>query len=149
MNETKANSAVKCFVGGFNCSQAMVSTFGPQFGLDPELALRTSSPFGAGMGRMGATCGAVTGAFMVLGLRFGRTRIEDKDAQENVYKLVTEFVDSFKKRNGSISCRDLIGYDLATPEGLKLAREEGIFRTRCPKFVKDSGEILEKLLQHP
>jgi len=147
MNESKTDLAAKSFVDGFNCSQAVLSTYGPQFGLDTELALRISSPFGAGMGRMGETCGAVTGAFMVLGLRSGRTRIEDKDAQERAYKLVTEFVDSFRKRNGSLSCRELVGYDLSNPEELSLAREKGVFRTRCPKFVKDSAEILEGLLQ--
>lgn len=149
MNETKADAAVKRFVDGFNCSQAVLSTYGPAFGLEPELALKISSPFGAGIGRMGETCGAVTGAIMVLGLRSGRTRVEDKDAQEKVYRHANEFVDSFKRRNGSISCADLIGYDLSKPEELNLARETGAFRTRCPKFVKDAGQILEELLQHP
>jgi C_GCAxxG_C_C family probable redox protein len=148
VNENSVNQTVKCFVDGFNCSQALLSTYGPQFGLGTNLALRVSSPFGAGMGRRGETCGAVTGAFMVLGLRSGRTRIEDKDAQERAYKLVAEFVEAFQKRNGSILCRELLGYDLSQPESLDLAKEKGIIRTRCPKFVKDSAEILEDLLQH-
>jgi C_GCAxxG_C_C family probable redox protein len=147
MNENKANQSVKCFLDGFNCSQAMLSTYAPQFGLDREMALKMSSPFGAGMGRMSETCGAVTGAFMVLGLKSGRVRIEDSDAQERTYGLVTEFASAFKERNGSILCRELIGHDLSKPGELKLAREKGAFRTLCPKFVKDSSEILESLLQ--
>jgi C_GCAxxG_C_C family probable redox protein len=145
-NKSRVDQAVKCFNDGFNCSQALLSTYGPKFELDTDLALKIASPFGAGMGRMSETCGAVTGALMVLGLRSGRTKIEDKDAQEKVYKLVTEFVERFKQRNGTMLCKELLGYDLSKPEQLKMAREKGVFRTQCPKFVKDSAEILECLL---
>jgi C_GCAxxG_C_C family probable redox protein len=145
-NSSKVDQCVRCFADGFNCSQALVSTYGPQFGLDTGQALRISSPFGAGMGRMSETCGAVTGAFMVIGLKAGRVKVDDKDAQERTYRLVNEFVGKFKERNGSILCRELIGYDLSKPEEMKHAREEGAFRTKCPKFVRDSAQILESLV---
>jgi C_GCAxxG_C_C family probable redox protein len=146
-NKSKAGQAVKCFVDGFNCSQSLLSTYGPQFGLDTEMSLKISSPFGGGIGHMGETCGALTGAFMVLGLRSGRTKVDDKEAQERVYKLVAEFVEKFEERNGSVICRDLLGYDLSKPEDLKLVKAKGITRAKCPKFVKDSAEILEGMLQ--
>jgi C_GCAxxG_C_C family probable redox protein len=139
--------AVSCFKEGFHCCQALVSTYGPQFGLDREVALKVSGGFGAGMGRMGETCGAVTGAFMVIGLKHGRTVVGDKEAQEKTYALVNEFVHRFKSRNRSIVCRELLGCDVGTPEGMKLAREKKLFTTVCPKFVQDAAEIVEQILE--
>ena len=77
----RVERAVSSFKEGFRCSQALLSTYGVQFGLNREVALRISEAFGGGMGRMGETCGAVTGAFMVIGLRYGKTRIEDERAK--------------------------------------------------------------------
>jgi C_GCAxxG_C_C family probable redox protein len=98
------------------------------------------------MGRLGETCGAVTGAFMVIGLKHGRTRAEDEETAEIAYGLVQEFADKFKARNGSIACRELLGQDISTPEGVELAREKGLFATRCPRFVRDAAEIVEQVL---
>ena len=74
--------AVACFAQTFNCAQAILSTYGLQLGLERELALRVAGAFGAGMGRMGETCGAVTGAFMLIGLKYGKTRPEDNERKE-------------------------------------------------------------------
>ena len=138
--------AVSCFNEGFSCSQAVASAYGPGLGLSRELALKVSGPFGGGMASMGETCGAVAGAFMVIGLRHGRTRAEDEDTKQRAYGLVREFVDQFKSRNGSIVCRELLGCDLGTPEGQLLAEEKGFHTTRCPKFVQDAAEIIEQIL---
>jgi len=125
----------------------MLSTYGPQFGLNHELALKVSGAFGGGMARMGGTCGAVTGAFMVIGLEHGKTKNEDEQAKERAYSLIREFVDRFKSRNGSIVCRELLGYDISTPEGMKLIREKKLTTTLCPKFVQDAAEIIEQILE--
>jgi len=125
----------------------MLSTYGPQFGLNHELALKVSGAFGGGMARMGETCGAVTGAFMVIGLEHGKTKNEDEQAKERAYSLIREFVDRFKSRNGSIVCRELLGYDISTPEGMKLIREKKLTTTLCPKFVQDAAEIIEQILE--
>ena len=143
----RVERAVSCFQEGFTCSQAMLSTYGPQFGLNHELALKVSGAFGGGMARMGGTCGAVTGAFMVIGLEHGKTKIEDEQAKERAYSLIREFVDRFKSRNGSIVCRELLGYDISTPEGMKLIREKKLTTTLCPKFVQDAAEIIEQILE--
>jgi len=144
---SQAKRAVSCFREGFNCSQAVFSTYGPPLGLDRELALKITGPFGAGMARMGQVCGAVTGSFMVIGLIHGRTRAEDEETREKAYKLVNEFVDQFTSRNGSILCRDLLGCDVSTEEGRALAEEQNLFDTRCPKLVQDAAEILEQFLE--
>ena len=99
------------------------------------------------MGRMGETCGGVTGALMVIGLRYGKTEVQDKQEKEMTYGLVKEFVDRFKSRNGSIVCRELLGCDISTPEGLSIAKEKNLIATLCPKFVQDAAEIMEQILE--
>ena len=139
--------AVSCFNQGFMCSQAVLSAYAEQFGLDREAALKVSAAFGGGMGRMGETCGAVTGAFMVIGLKYGRTAIEDRESHEKTTRLVREFVDRFKSINGSIVCRELLGCDLSTPDGLKTFVGKNLRDTRCTKFVRDAAQIVEQLLK--
>jgi C_GCAxxG_C_C family probable redox protein len=143
---SKVEQAISCFKDGFNCSQAVLSAYGQEFGLDSKVALKISCGFGAGMGCMGETCGAVTGAFMVIGLKYGRSEIPDGPAKDRTYKLVREFSDKFKGRNGSIVCKELLGFDLSTSEGMKEARQRNIHGTCCPKFVKDAAEIVGGLL---
>ena len=138
--------AVSLFMKGFRCSQAILSTYGAQFGLEPELALKLASPFGAGMGSLGNTCGAVTGAFMVLGLKFGNSRASDYKKKEKAYEVVKDFVKRFKSRNGTIICSKLLNCDISTPEGRNKAVEEKLFFEICPKLVQDSAEILEEIL---
>ncbi len=146
MKNNNIETALSCFEGGFNCCQAIFSTYGPQLGLSKELALKIASPFGSGMGRMGNTCGVVTGAFMVLGLKNGRISIDDEIGKERSYQDAKDFAESFEKIHKSIMCKELIGYDISTPEGLTSAKEKGRFNEICPKLVKTSAEILEKLL---
>jgi C_GCAxxG_C_C family probable redox protein len=132
-----------------NCAQAVLSTYGGRFGLDREMALRLAQGFGSGMGRSGRTCGAVTAAYMVLGLSQKVTASRPREGQEATYRLIREFDRSFEVLHGSLTCRDLIGCDLGTLEGLAAAREKEIFTTVCPRFVKDAASILEFLLQLP
>ena len=142
----KVESAVSCFKDGFSCAQAMVSTYGAEFGLDRETALKVSGAFGGGMGRMGETCGVVTGAVMIIVLKYVQTRIEDEETKEKAYGLVKEFVEEFKSRNGSIICRELLDCDISTPEGLKFSEENQVSATLCPKLVQDGAELLERIL---
>lgn len=95
----KVEQAVSSFKEGFSCSQAVFSTYSMELGLDRETALKVAAPFGVGMGRMGETCGAVTSAFMVLGLKYGRIKAEDEETKEKTYDLVREFVKRFESRN--------------------------------------------------
>ena len=91
------------------------------------------------------TCGAVTGAFMVLGLKFGKTRADDIEAKMKVAKLTNEFAKKFKARHGSITCTALIGHNISTPEGLKQPKKE-LFKQLCPKYVISAAEILDEML---
>ena len=98
------------------------------------------------MGRLGETCGAVTGALMVIGLKYGMVRSDDIIAKEKTYKFAREFLDKFKSLNGTIKCRELLNCDISTPEGMNFAKEKNLFATICPKMVRNSAEILENLL---
>lgn len=144
MNEVER--AVSCFEEGFMCSQALLSAYADEFGMDRQTALKVSAAFGGGMGRMGEICGAVTGAFMVLGLKHGRTEISDTKSHEKTNRLVKEFTERFKSANGSIVCRKLLGCDLSTPEGRKIFVDSKLRDTLCVKYVRDAAEIVEGLL---
>jgi C_GCAxxG_C_C family probable redox protein len=143
---TKSEQAVSCFRQGFCCSQAVLAVYAEELGIARETALKISRGFGGGMGRMARTCGAVTGAFMVLGLRYGNADAGDKQAKEETYRLVREFARRFEKRNGSIICRDLLGCDISKPDGLRMAKENGLFTSVCPDMVRDAAEILQEMM---
>lgn len=142
----RVEQAVASFQDGLNCSQAVLSAHAERFGLQQDTARRVAAGMGGGMGRMGDTCGAVTGAFMVLGLMHGPVEAGDQQGKETTYAQVREFARQFESRNGSIVCRHLLECDISTPEGLAAARERKLFTTACPKFVRDAAEILEELL---
>lgn len=142
----KVQSAIDCFKEGFSCSQAILSAFSEPFGLDRITALKIAQSFGGGMAHMGETCGAVTGAFMVIGLKHGRTRADDDPAKEKTYELVQEFVRKFRSEHGSIVCRELLGYDIGNENEAKEAQEKHLFDELCPKLVQTAAEILKGLL---
>ena len=144
--QEQVDQCVACFKKGINCTQAVVSTYGPQFGLDRETALKVAAAFGSGMG-MGETCGAVTGALMVLGLKHSKATGITLLSKEKTGDIAREFMERFKARHGTVVCRDLLGCDVSTPEGFKKAKQEKHFKKRCPEYVKDAALILEELLK--
>ena len=88
----------------------------------------------------------MTGALMVIGLKHGATVAGDEVSQEKTFSLIGRFLEKFKARHGSILCRELLGYDISTPEGLQAARDKELFGKLCPGFVRDSAQILEEIL---
>ncbi|HDQ72013.1 MAG TPA: C_GCAxxG_C_C family protein [Chloroflexi bacterium] len=143
----RRDRAVSYFDEGFSCAQAVLATFAPQFGLTTEQAMRVAGSFGSGMAGRGQTCGAVTGAMMVIGLQEGKTRGDDDAARDQCYAVVDAFVTRFEGRHGSIVCRELLGCDISTPEGMAHARENNLFDERCTTFVRDAADILTTLLE--
>lgn len=145
----QANDALLMFRDGFNCSQIVFSRFAGQLGVPEDKAFMIASGFGAGMGRMSLTCGAVTGAFMALGLKHGYSSGENKESKESIYGIVREFAEQFRAVHGSIECRELVGFNISTPEGYKGAADKGVFQALCPRFVQTAIEIVEKMVQVP
>jgi len=142
---TKAERALELYGSNFNCSQAVLTAFASEFGLDEELALKLGNPLGSGA-RSGEVCGAVSGALMVLGLKYGQCRSEDNESKARAYAVTDEFLRRFREAEGSIVCRCLLGYDLTRPEDMAHIREQNLFRTLCPKVIAKAVEVLESVL---
>ena len=136
----RPETAVACFKQGYSCSQAIFATYCGA--LDRDKALKIASGFGGGMARLGLTCGAVTGAVMAIGLKHGGATGAEA-AKQKTYELVREFKQRFEARNGSLICKDLLGCDIGTPEGMAEAREKQLFQQRCARFVRDTVELVE------
>ena len=130
-----------------NCAQSVFRVFAEDLGLEEKLALMISQGFGGGMGHTGNVCGAVTGAYMALGLANPASKENPRQSVEKTYALVSEFERRFKKLHGSVNCSKLLGYDLSKPEKVVEAREKGLFTTMCPVFVADAVKIAEDLLK--
>jgi C_GCAxxG_C_C family probable redox protein len=141
-----SEKAFECFSSGFNCSQAVFASYCEQNGIEKETAYKIGCGFGAGMAYCNETCGAVTGAIMLLGLKFGKYKIDDNESKENTYKKVKQYIDDFTQKHGSVKCIELLGYNISKKDELLKAREAGVFKSVCSTLVKDSVEIMEKYL---
>lgn len=101
--------------------------------------------FGSGMG-LGKTCGALTGAFMILGFKVQNAK-DEKEARYRTYDLAKEFARRFEAIYGKSRCSDLLGVNMATEAGRKAAQDQGLFKSLCPAFVRDAAKILKDMLQ--
>lgn len=146
---SKGDIAKQNFMNGYNCSQAVLLAFCEDFGLEKETALKISEPFGGGMGRMREVCGTVTGMFMVLGLAMGNSDAKDGSTKKNVYKSVQELAAKFKEDNGSIICRELLGFQKNNKESyVPSERTTEYYKKRpCPELCKYAADILEEYLK--
>jgi C_GCAxxG_C_C family probable redox protein len=142
---SRVQKALQLFKGNFNCSQAVFAALADEFGMDEATALKVASGFGGGIGCSGGTCGALTGAVMALGLCCGTADATDKTAKMEVYRKVRRLTEEYKLRAGSTICRELMGFDMSTPEGNKMSRAPGAF-DRCDDFVRIAAEILDEIL---
>ncbi len=149
MTQRAEEKAIMEFESGFSCSQAVLAAFSEAFGMDRETALKIAQPFGGGMAQRGETCGAVTGAYLAIGLKHGRTRPEDSEARDRTYALMREFIERFTAAHGTLQCRELLGYRLDDPAEHTQAEEAGLFRDLCPRLVGSAAEIVEDLLSRP
>lgn len=138
----KASLIPEKFPERFNCAQTVFSIFAPELGLDEKIALKIASGFGGGMA-CAETCGAVTGAYMVIGMKHGH---DVPDAEKKAYtkNQIRKFNEKSKAEHKSLICRELTGFDISTPEGAEAASNENVFREKCPQFIKSACTILEK-----
>ena len=126
-----------------NCAQSVLLSHTEELNIDRTTALRIALGFGGGMA-MGETCGAVTGAYMVLGLK---AKFEEKTIAEikiDTKVAVRRFNELFIAKHGSLKCKKLLGVDLSTPEGSAEANSKGLFDSICTGLVASAAEILEK-----
>ncbi len=132
---SKVDEVLALFKEGFSCSQAVFAAYAKDLGMDYEMALKVSQAFGGGMGGMRGECGAVTGAYMVISLIYGRTKAEDSEARLKTFTMVQDFSKRFKEKQGTTVCRELL-------EG-----KAGSHYEMCSDYVKDACLILEDILE--
>ena len=94
---------------------------------------------------MAGTCGAVTGAFMALGVKYGPTQPRP-EAQAEMYARIREFAERFAARHNTLECRELLGYDMSIAEEREKIKAEKLTSTLCPKLIRDAAEILEEMM---
>lgn len=143
--EGRAQHAVDRFVKSMNCSQAVLETCAPAMGMSVDMARKVAAAFAGGMG-MGSECGAVTGAVMVIGMKYGKTADNDPGADQATFSRVAQLMEQFRARHGHLNCSALLGCDMGTPAGVQEAAGKGLFTTRCPQFVRSAMEILDSIL---
>jgi C_GCAxxG_C_C family probable redox protein len=126
-----------------NCAQSVLLSYASELNLDEMIALRISAGFGGGMA-MAETCGAVTGAYMVLGMKAQSEGKTIQDIKTETKAAVKKFNELFLAKHGSLKCKKLLGVDISTPEGSIVANEKNLFNTVCSELVGSATEILEK-----
>lgn len=142
----RSEKALDYFSNGFNCAQSIIISFADILKIEEEKALRIASGFGGGMGGMQETCGAVTGAFMVIGYLKGKYKEGDDEAKILTNELIQEYTNKFVEKYGSINCKALIKFDLSTKEGREQAVEADVFNKKCTTFINHTVELLEEIL---
>jgi len=137
--------SIELFRNSYNCAQSVFASRAGLVGLSEIDAKRIALGFGAGIARTQQICGACSGAVMLLGARLH----DDTDlsaSKTRVYELVKVFLEEFRAMHGSTECRQLLGVDLNTEEGMAEAKAKRLFETKCERFVVDAGRLVEKYL---
>ncbi len=138
--------AKNLFDNGCNCSQAVLLTFAEELGLDKEVAIALSVPFGGGMSKQGKTCGCLTGALMVIGLCYGKESTTIISNRGLCYNKGKAFIQSFREKYGATECKELIKLDLNRQEDLEEAMKN-VFGNRCKDMVGETAELLAQFLE--
>lgn len=142
---TKSEVAVNYFNNSFNCSQAVFAAIAPQMGISEESSMKIACAFGGGIARNQLTCGAVTGALMAIGLKYGKGLNDDDSRKVLTYQKSNLFLEKFKQKHKTISCRELL-------EGLDMVKDKdkikslNLFEVKCPVLVKDAVEFAEEII---
>ncbi|MHC1743253.1 MAG: C-GCAxxG-C-C family protein [Syntrophobacteraceae bacterium] len=138
-------TAVKEFMEGYRCSQAVVAAYAPDFNVDVDLARKISLPLAGGSG-MGGECGAVSAAYLVLGLKYGFAEPGNPEGVGTVIAKTREFAEKFKSLHGAIDCPRLLNLDVFSEEGHRTFVEKNMKAETCARFVGDTVKILDDMM---
>lgn len=145
----RSEKALSYFDNKFNCSQSVLTVFAEELGMAEDESLRIACAFGGGIGRQQHTCGAVTGAAMVLGLRFGKGKNDSDDKKLLTYDKTVELFEEFTRLNGSSNCLSLLNdLDMKDEKDYNAIIEQNLFHTNCRKYVADAVKITEQIIQN-
>lgn len=132
--DTRVEETIRKHDKGYNCAQAVACTYCDLVGVDEETMFRMTEALGLGMGCMEGTCGAVSGACVVAGMKSSTGNLENPDSKKDSYKLSKEILKKFEEINTTVTCKDLKGV------------ETGTVIRKCPDCIKDAAKILEMTL---
>ena len=142
-----SDKAVENFHQGYNCAQSVFMTFAEDFGIDKETALKLSSSFGGGMGRLREVCGAVTAMFAIAGLKKGYIAPDDDIAKAKHYEYIQYLADRFKSQYGTIVCRELLGLQDGADSPIPSKRTDEYYTSRpCEAFIRLAADIVEETI---
>lgn len=145
-----SDKAVENFKSGYNCAQSVFLAFAEDFGFDSETALKLSSSFGGGMGRLREVCGAVSSMFAIAGLKAGYTEPNNDEIKAEHYARIQKLAEEFKSKHGTIICRDLLGLPEGADSPIPSKRTEEYYANRpCEHFIRSAVEIIESSLITP
>ena len=140
----KEENARQLFANGYNCAQSVFASFCEEYGMDKNLALKIANGLGGGI-RNGEVCGAVSGAVLAIGLKYGFYIERDIEQKNLCNAKAIEFVNKFKGENGSILCRDLLGIDIRAPEDFLTPEAKESVKKVCPEMVAAAVRALESM----
>ena len=144
-----AQKAMNLFKEGYNCSQSVFLAFKDLYGIDRHTALKLSSSFGGGMGRLREVCGSVSGMFLTAGILYGYDSPKDRSSKTEHYKRIQELARSFEELNGSIVCRELLGLDQKKESYVPEERTKDYYRKRpCEQIVGCAAYIMEEYIRN-
>lgn len=144
----RSELAMAYFKEGYNCSQSVFMAFCDEYDMDMEMALKISSSFGGGMGRLREVCGTVTGMFMVAGMLYGYTDSKDNVSKTEHYKRIQYLAKEFEEKNHSIICRELLGLGAGKDNPVPELRTAEYYKKRpCVELVGMAAEIMEKYIK--
>jgi len=146
MKNNKITIAQNSFESGLNCAQSIISAYTDELEIDKTLALDLASGFGGGMGRLQETCGAVTGAFMIIGLVNSRKIYDEGIRSEKTHSDIQDYANHFTKIHGTIKCGELLGCDLKTAEGQEYFTNNNLGNTICQTCISNSISFLERII---
>ena len=136
---------MELFEEGYNCAQSVFLAFEDMYEMDRKTALKLSSSFGAGMGRLREVCGSVSGMFMVAGMLYGYDDPKATDVKTAHYARIQELAADFEAQNRSIVCRELLELNVKKQEPTPEARTEEYYKKRpCKELVGMAAEIMEQ-----
>lgn len=139
--DTYPKKSATLFRQGYNCAQSVMLAMQDFWNENKTLEPKVASAFGGGIGRRGSLCGALTGGVIAIGQKYGSNRPLPEE-REKAYSLALKFYERFQKENGSVYCRDLVGYNLADQKELKKARDSNVFFSKCIPVVERAVELL-------
>ncbi|HVP41464.1 MAG TPA: C-GCAxxG-C-C family protein [Candidatus Krumholzibacteriaceae bacterium] len=136
MTIKNAEKAVKRFDSGYNCAESVLLALSEHFHQESSIIPRIATGFGAGVGRSGQICGALSGAVMAIGLLRGCEKGEEEREKRNAaYESVRQMIKAFEKEFGSSQCRVLTQCDLQAQEGKEKYQHKEFRKELCPKFI--------------